>query len=225
MMTAEIGSVTYPEFPGAGQDRMRVAVWAPDILTLNGLVQALKGHLDVFPATNELPDDVHVLVVAADWIDGEAIATLRRVAGRTAAPVVLVTSGLDRSQLLSAVECRVVSVLHRSLVTEESLAGAIRLAAEGRGALPPDLLGNLLRQVQNLQQEALTPLGRNTAGMTQREIDVVRMLAEGRDSEEIGNRLCYSERTVKNIIYMLTRRLKVRNRPHLVAYAMRAGII
>jgi DNA-binding NarL/FixJ family response regulator len=153
------------------------------------------------------------------------MVSLRRVAGRTAAPVVLVTSQLDQSQLLSAVECRVVSVLNRGVATAEQLVSAIRLAAAGGGTLPPDLLGNLLREVQNLQQGVSTPLGRNSVGMTRREIDVVRMLAEGCDSGEIGNRLCYSERTVKNIIYMLTRRLKVRNRPHLVAYAMRAGAI
>jgi DNA-binding NarL/FixJ family response regulator len=221
-MTIQLESATYPACPEPGQERTRVAVWAQDVLTVNGLARTLQGHLEVCPVSDGFQDGVDVLVVAADRIDGAAMVTLRRVVGGTTVPVVLVTRELDPSQLLGAVECRVVSVLHRGAATEERLVGAIRIAAEGGGVLPPDLLGNLLRQVQNLQHEAL---GVNPAGLAQREVDVVRMLAEGWDSEEIANRLCYSERTVKNIIYLLTRRFKVRNRPHLVAYAMREGVI
>jgi DNA-binding NarL/FixJ family response regulator len=224
-MTSQTGSATHPT---AGQDpekRARVAAWASDPITLNGLTQTLMGRLEVFLATDELPEDVDVLVFAADRVSSEVMAALRRAAARTAAPVVLVTTELDRSHLLSAVECRVVAVLHRGAATEERLVNAINLAAQGGGALPPNLLGDLLRQVHNLQHEVLAPLGLNSAGLTPREIDVVRLLAEGWDTEEIGTRLCYSERTVKNIIHTMTSRLKVRNRPQLVAYGLRAGVI
>lgn len=228
-MTSQTGLVACPANPGVKHEqekRVRVAAWASDTITLNGLTQTLMGRLDVFLATDELPEDVDALVFAADRVNAEAMATLRRVVGQTATPVVLVASELDRTHLLSAVECRVVAVLHRGAASEERLVNAIALAAKGSAALPPDLLGDLLRQVHELQQEVLAPLGlNNSARMTPREIEVVRLLAEGWDTEEIGNRLCYSERTVKSIIYTMTNRLKLRNRPQLVAYGLRAGVI
>ncbi|MGW1680113.1 helix-turn-helix transcriptional regulator [Saccharopolyspora sp. NPDC002376] len=227
-MTSQTGSMTRPVNQSAGQEpdeRLRVAAWATDPITLNGLTQTLMARLEVFVAADELPGDVDVLVFAADRVDSETVATLRRVTARSAAPVVLVTSELDQSHLLTLVECRVVAVLHRGAATEERLVSAIDVAAKGGGALPPNLLGDLLRKVQDLQQEVLAPLGLNSASMTPREIDVVRLLADGLDTEEIGNRLCYSQRTVKNIIQAMTGRLKVRNRPHLVAYGLRTGVI
>ncbi|MEV0055576.1 helix-turn-helix transcriptional regulator, partial [Saccharopolyspora shandongensis] len=86
-------------------------------------------------------------------------------------------------------------------------------------------LGELLRQVENLNHEVLEPRGLNSAGFTSREIGVLRLLAEGWDSEEIGKKLCYSERTVKNVIHAMTSRLKLRNRPQLVAHCVRTGVI
>lgn len=205
--------------------RVRVAAWAADPLTLNGLTQALMGRLDVFVATGELPADVDVLVVAADRVTSEVMVNMRRAAAQCSAPMVLVTNELDRTRLLGAVECRVVAVLHRSAATEERLISTIDVVAGGGGLLPPNLLGDLLRQVQNLQEEVLTPRGLNTSGLTSREVDVIRLLTEGCDTEEIATRMCYSERTVKNVIYAMTSRFNLRNRPQLVAYAMRTGII
>jgi DNA-binding NarL/FixJ family response regulator len=50
-------------------------------------------------------------------------------------------------------------------------------------------------------------------------------LSEGFDTAEIAEAMSYSERTSKNIIHEVTRRLQLRNRSHAVAYAMKAGII
>jgi DNA-binding CsgD family transcriptional regulator len=67
--------------------------------------------------------------------------------------------------------------------------------------------------------------GVNPSGLTAREVDVLRLMAEGLDTAEIAGKLCYSERTVKNVIYGITHRLKLRNRSHAVAYALRSGMI
>ena len=225
-MDFQTGTTTHPADlvvePGK---RARVAVWAADQITMNGLAQTLMGSLEVFLATDDLPEAVDVLVYAVDRVNSTAIAALRRMVSWTAAPVVLVATEFDRAHLLSAVECRVVAVLHRSTTTGERLVNAVDLAVRGGGALPPDLLGNLLRQLQGLQREGLMPLGPKSVSLSQREIDVVRLLADGWGTEEIANELRYSERTVKNVIHALLGRLGVRNRPHLVAFGARAGIL
>jgi DNA-binding NarL/FixJ family response regulator len=61
--------------------------------------------------------------------------------------------------------------------------------------------------------------------MADREIEVLRHLSEGKDTTEIAEAMAYSERTIKNIIHDVTTRLKLRNRSHAVAYAMKSGII
>ncbi|MFB6988605.1 response regulator transcription factor [Streptomyces sp. NPDC056178] len=58
-----------------------------------------------------------------------------------------------------------------------------------------------------------------------REIDVLRLIAEGHDTEVIAKELAYSERTIKNVLHELMTRLQLRNRSHAVAYAMRQGLI
>ena len=98
-------------------------------------------------------------------------------------------------------------------------------AAAGDGTIPPDLLGRLLSQLRDLQSNVLSPRGLTLAGLAEREIEVLKLVAEGLDTGEIAEKLCYSERTVKNVLHHLTTRLQLRNRSHAVAYAMRNGLI
>jgi DNA-binding NarL/FixJ family response regulator len=63
------------------------------------------------------------------------------------------------------------------------------------------------------------------SGLTDRETHVLRMVADGHDTAEIAQELCYSERTVKNILHDVTSRLQLKNRSHAVAFAVREGLI
>jgi DNA-binding NarL/FixJ family response regulator len=200
-------------------------VRAPDPITIAGVTSHLKtrAEISVVPASRLTEADV--LVLAADGITAEIMATLRQVAGESPVRTVLVTDQLAETDLLTAVECRVVAVLPRAAATGERLVHAVLTAARGRGMLPPDLLGALLVQVERLQREVLAPNGLNASGLAPREIDVLRLIADGWDTAAIAKQLCYSERTVKNVICALMSRLNLKNRPHAVAYAMRAGII
>jgi DNA-binding NarL/FixJ family response regulator len=82
-----------------------------------------------------------------------------------------------------------------------------------------------MSEVERHQRQVLSPRGLTFAGLTEREIAVLRLLAEGLDTAEVGERLFFSERTVKNVIHDLTSRLDLRNRTHAVAYAIRHGLI
>jgi DNA-binding NarL/FixJ family response regulator len=61
--------------------------------------------------------------------------------------------------------------------------------------------------------------------LTQRELTVLRLLADGYSTREIARRLSYSERTIKNSIHDMVTRFKLRNRAHAVAFAVRQGLI
>lgn len=206
-------------------EQIRVAVHAMDPLSQAGLTALLtcRGDLTVLRAGQRA--EANVLVVAAERLSADVVAALRRHAAEGAAPVVLVVQEIGEDELLTAVECRVVAILPRVAVTAERLAHSVRAAAAGGGVMPPNLVGELLKHVERMQRDVLTPNGLNAAGLSPREVDVLRLMADGCDTNEIAGRLCYSERTVKNVIYGVTHRLKLRNRSHAVAYALRAGMI
>jgi len=82
-----------------------------------------------------------------------------------------------------------------------------------------------MTQVGQLQRQVLAPRGLTFSGLTERELAVLRLLADGHDTAEVGRQLFYSERTVKNIVHDVTSRLELRNRTHAVAYALRQGLI
>ncbi|BCJ56870.1 hypothetical protein Jiend_02920 [Micromonospora endophytica] len=115
--------------------------------------------------------------------------------------------------------------MRRSEASADRLVAVIQAADAGEGAVPPDLLGRLLQQVGALQREVLGPRGLTFAGLAEREVEVLRLVADGFDTAEIATKLSYSQRTIKNILHDVTNRLHLRNRCHAVAYALRNGLI
>jgi DNA-binding NarL/FixJ family response regulator len=71
----------------------------------------------------------------------------------------------------------------------------------------------------------VSPRGFTLTGLAQRELEILRLIADGMDTAEIATTLSYSERTVKNVLHDVTSRLQLRNRSHAVAYALKQGMI
>jgi DNA-binding NarL/FixJ family response regulator len=137
----------------------------------------------------------------------------------------LILTTVDDAALVAAAEAGASGLLRRSDATAEALVRTIVKVSAGEGEVPPDLLGRLLEQVGRLQRQVLAPRGLTFTGLTPREAEVIRLVAEGLDTSEIALQMCYSERTVKNVLHDLTTRLQLRNRTHAVAYAVREGLI
>ena len=206
-------------------DRIHVFVAATDPVSRAGIASQLRGHHGVDMVEERQLSPSVVALVVADQMDEETAQVIRSLKRRGIERVVLVVTRVDDSGLLSALEAGARGVLRRSQATTDNLYQAVSAASGGEGALPPDLLGRLLDQVGRLQQQVLNPRGLTFAVLTDREIKVLKLLAEGLDTAEVGRRLFYSERTVKNIVHDVTSRLNLRNRTQAVAYALRQGLI
>ncbi|HYT09247.1 MAG TPA: response regulator transcription factor [Mycobacteriales bacterium] len=203
----------------------RVRVSATDPLSEAGVSSQLRlqHDLEVLSSGSAVRPDVVVLV--ADRVDAPtatAIRATREVGGPRA---VLVVGTIDGAEVLAAVESGVAAIVRRAEATPERLSTVIRAAATGDGHLPPDLLGRLLQQVGGVQRPAAPPPGLTFGGLTQRELTVLRLIAEGYSTSEIATRMAYSERTIKNAIHDLVSRFHLRNRSHAVAFAVRQGLI
>jgi DNA-binding NarL/FixJ family response regulator len=217
-------------------ERIPVLVVARDPVSKAGVVSQLRHRPEVTVSEAE-PDQVHsdpapgapgtrtVAVVAADEVDEDTVRTLRAVRRGGCARVVLVATRLDDAAVVDAAEAGVCGLVRRSEATPERLVDVVRTAAAGDGSVPPDLLGRLLDHVGRLQRQVLAPRGLSFSGLSSREADVLRLVAEGLDTGEIASQLAYSERTVKNVLHDVTTRLQLRNRSHAVAYALRSGLI
>ena len=203
----------------------QVVVHATDPISRAGVVAALAGQPDVRVIPAEMNGHGAVALVVVDDLDEEALQLLRSVSRHRPSATVLVASRLDESSLIRAIEVGVVGIVRRCEATTNQLTGVVRAAARGDAAVPPDLLGKLLAQVGRLERQVLAPRGLTFAGLSQREVDVLRLVADGFDTAEIADRLSYSERTVKNVLHDITSRLQLRNRSQAVAYAVREGLI
>jgi DNA-binding CsgD family transcriptional regulator len=106
-----------------------------------------------------------------------------------------------------------VVILHDA--TASDVLSCVRAATRGGASVSPDLLERLL---------AASDAGRGLQ-LSEREYDVLRMLAEGEGTRGIAQRLSYSERTVKTIVRDLLVKMNCKTRAHAVALAARQGMI
>lgn len=205
-------------------DELTVFIHADDPILRAGLATQLRTRSEVRLIDAPDPGRATVALVAADRVAEPTLRSLRTLR-RLGARLVLVVAEVDDSDLVAAVEAGVAGVVRRSEATSDRLLQVVRAAAAGDGALPPDLLGRLLSQVGKLQRQVLWPRGLTFGGLAEREIEVLRLVADGLDTAEIAVKLSYSQRTIKNILHDVTSRLHLRNRSHAVAYALRHGLI
>jgi DNA-binding NarL/FixJ family response regulator len=204
-------------------ERISTRVYARDPVSQAGVASQLRPRPEVL--LREVgDDDVTVTVVVADKVDEQTVQILRSLQ-RNRGHAVLVVTEIDDASLASAVEAGIVGLVRRGEATPERLAHAVCGAARGEGTVPPDLLGRLLAQVGKVQRQLLSPRGMTLTGLSRREIDILRLVADGLDTMEIASALAYSERTVKNALHDVTSRLQLRNRSHAVAYALKQGLI
>ncbi|MGF1661833.1 MAG: response regulator transcription factor [Kineosporiaceae bacterium] len=205
--------------------RVGVHVRAQDPVSEAGLRAQLENSVDLTllsPMTQAVPD---VLVYGADRINEQAISGVRSHRSNGRPRVVMVVGNADDADLVGAVEAGVCAILRRSDTCADRLVSAVHGASRGEGVLPSDVLGTLLAQVGHVQRTVLAPRGLHLSGLSDRELDVLRLVAEGMPTNEIAEKMAYSERTVKNVLHEITQRLGLRNRTHAVAYAMRHGLL
>jgi DNA-binding NarL/FixJ family response regulator len=137
----------------------------------------------------------------------------------TGAPVVVCSSLTSEQAALAALQAGAVGVLRKETLTTDALASAVRAVSSGTGVVTSELLHELL---DGLAPEPGKP---TAARLTDREQQVLSLIAAGHPTREVAQQLCYSERTVKNVLHDVVTKMGARSRSQAVAHAVREGLI
>ena len=151
---------------------------------------------------------------------GDFVGAVREATG---ARVIVCSSDCGAGRACSrALQAGAVGFLRKDELTPETLAAAVRAAANGTGVVTPDLLEHLLAELAGERRRARRPVA---AALTDREQQVLALIAAGHPTREVAQELCYSERTVKNVLHDVVTKLNARSRSQAVAFAVREGLI
>lgn len=133
-------------------------------------------------------------------------------------PILVLTSFSEEEKVLTAIQFGALGYLLKDSSPQELLK-AIREVSRGESSLHPTIARMLIRE---LSQPSHLPLGERS--LTEREVEVLRLVARGLSNRAIGERLFISERTVRNHVSGILDKLHLANRTQAALYALREGL-
>jgi DNA-binding NarL/FixJ family response regulator len=171
---------------------------------------------------SELAPDVIVMDLNMPGMTG--VETTRKLAG--IAPltrVVVLTISADDDDVMDAVMAGACGYLLKDSSIQELIVG-IRAAAAGESLISPQIAAKLLRRLraQSSSEDAAETI---RAELSDREIEVLKLIANGKDNAQIARELFISPKTVKNHISNILMKLQIENRIQAAVYAVRSGIV
>ncbi|MFF0507836.1 response regulator [Streptomyces fimicarius] len=165
--------------------------------------------------TEELRPDVVLMDIKMPGTDGiEALRRLREL--DNPAKVLIVTSFTEQRTVVPALRAGASGYVYKD-VDPDALAGAIRSVHAGHVLLQPEVAGALLAQ-----DDAGTGTGRGST-LTEREREVLGLIADGRSNREIARTLVLSEKTVKTHVSNILMKLDLSDRTQAALWAVRHG--
>lgn len=178
------------------------------------VVGEAQNGAEALELAHKLKPDVVLMDLLMPVMDGiTAIGAIRREVPEV--EVIALTSVLEDASVVGAVKAGAIGYLLKDTQADE-LRRAIKAAAEGQVQLAPQAAARLLREVR-------TP--ESPEALTERETDVLRLLAMGRANKEIARELDIGEKTVKTHVSNILGKLGVQSRTQAALHAVRTGLV
>lgn len=195
-----------------------------DLLVEDGLAvvgEAADGDQAVSLAGELRPD---IVVIDLNMPDGSSIAAIRQIVGADApVNVVVLTVSADQHDVREALAAGALGYLLKETRTDE-IAGAIRHVAADLAVLSGDVMRAFAEQLPSDDRER-EPVTHEGPALTARELDVLRLIADGADNATIGQALSISKHTVKQYVTNILEKLGLHSRVQAAVYAVRAGLV
>ncbi|MDY0816110.1 response regulator transcription factor [Kitasatospora purpeofusca] len=185
--------------------------------------EAGDGAEAVLKAADLLPDIILMDVRMPRRSGIEACTAIKDVAPST--KIIMLTISDEEADLYEAIKAGATGYLLKEISTDE-VATAIRAVADGQSQISPSMASKLLTEFKSMIQRRsderdLVPAPR----LTDRELEVLKLVATGMNNREIAKELFISENTVKNHVRNILEKLQLHSRMEAVVYAMREKIL
>ena len=183
--------------------------------------EAANGR-DALRLVSELAPDVVIMDLNMPGISG--VDTTRQLAAvAPLARVVVLTISADDDDVMNAVVARACGYLLKDSSIQDLVAGIIAAAA-GESLISPQIASKVLQRLRS-QTSHVDAAETIRAELSDREIEVLKLIANGKDNAQIAGELFISPKTVKNHISNILMKLQIDNRIQAAVYAVRSGIV
>jgi len=220
----------------SGGDPIRVLVVDDHALFRRGLVLVLQSEEGIelvgeaedglagLARATELAPDVVLMDVRMPNMSG--IEATRRLAEEVpTARVVMLTVSDEEGDLYEAIKAGATGYLLKEISIEE-VADAVRAVMQGQTLISPSMASKLIVEFASLARRAENERDRVPAPrLTERELEVLKAVAQGLTNREIGEQLHISENTVKNHVRNILEKLHLHSRMEAVLYAVKERIL
>ncbi|CAL9298379.1 response regulator [Streptomyces pseudogriseolus] len=191
----------------------------PDIEVVG---QAVNG-LEAVEQVGELAPDVVLMDIRMPELGG--IEATARITAATPQVRVLVLTTFDLDEYVyEALRAGASGFLLKD-ASAEQLAEAVRVVAAGDALLAPGVTRRLIAEFSRLDPRPRTPLRRRVGDLTERETEVLSLIAQGLSNAEIAVRLVVAEQTVKTHVGRILVKLGLRDRTQAAVFAYESGLV
>jgi DNA-binding NarL/FixJ family response regulator len=188
---------------------------------VNVVGEAENGETAIRLASDLAPD---VVIMDLNMPGAGGVETTRRLS--SLAPlsrVVVLTISADDDDVMNAVMAGACGYLLKDSSIQELIAG-IRAASEGESLISPQIAAKVLQRLRAQSKDA-DAAETIHAELSDRELQVLKLIANGNDNAQIARELFISPKTVKNHISNILMKLQIDNRIQAAVYAVRSGIV
>ena len=180
--------------------------------------EARSGTEAVDLALKTVPDVVLMDLVMAKMDGVEATRQVKAVSPRT--KIVVLTSYHQDEYIFPALQAGAISYILKDVKMDE-LADALRRASQGEATLHPRVASRVIQELHGANREELNPY----TELTEREMEVLKLIAKGQSNSEIAESLVISVNTVKGHVSNILSKLHLADRTQAAVYAWQQGIV
>jgi NarL family two-component system response regulator LiaR len=199
--------------------RQGVRAYLHTLVDIDVIAEADSGAAAVLAVEQYQPDVVLMDLEMPGELDG--IAATRKIRKtRPETQVIVVTSHHQDDYIFPAVRAGAISYLLKDVEPDE-LASAIRKAANGEAVLDSRVASRIIKELQGIRGQDVNPF----TELSEREFDVLHLIAAGKSNAEIAETLVIGESTVKTHIGNILRKLHLEDRTQAAVYAWQQGIV
>ena len=190
-------------------------VTQPDITVVG---EAGSGQEAVRLAEQHVPDVILMDLIMPGMDGVEATRRVKQVSPRS--QVVVLTSYHEDEHIFPALKAGALSYILKDVSAEE-LASAVRKAAAGEAVLHPRVAARVIKELQGRREDPLNPF----TELSERELEVLKLIADGMSNAEMAAKLFLSEKTIKGHVSNILNKLHLVDRTQAAVYAWREGIV